>query len=237
MARENINITKDGIAAPLITFLSAHAASIIVVAFLTIAYYFPVFKLPLSSYKHFSLSTTNKIFVGLLILALLHPFGIFLDLVGWIFLGWMEKPLETLHFRRKTFLTKGTRDYLGFETLKKEYSLTADSYYGTAREKEYLIYSRYPELVAELDFPLGASILLRNLTVSSFLVAVIFLFMCQHREVLISVSIALMLIALNSCISFFHSLSVLRIFHGIERSGEAARNVGFAKGVNSGYEL
>jgi hypothetical protein len=218
MPRENISVSKDGISTTLITFLSAHAASIIIIAFLIIAYYFPVFEAPLSTYKKFNLSATNKIFIGLLILALLHPIGVFLDVIGWLMLGWLEKPLETFHFSNKTFFTKGTRDYLGFENLKTTFSLSKINFYFIAREKEYFIYTRHPELVTELDFPLGTSILLRNLTVCTCALTIIYFSLGNIQPGLICLLITGTLIFFNSCISFFHSLSVLRIFSNIQKS-------------------
>lgn len=211
MPRENISLSKDGISTPLITFMSAYAASIIVVAFLVVAYYFPVFGTPLIRFKSFNFSTTNKIFIGLLIFALLQPFGIILDVLGWMLLGWLEKPLEIFHYKTKTFFTKGTKEYLNFEDLKKKFCLTKTNFYEIARDKEYIIYTQHPDLVTELDFPLGASILLRNLTVCSITILFVYLFMGDCKAGFISLTIIFLLILMNSCISFFHSLSILRI--------------------------
>jgi hypothetical protein len=215
MSRENVSLSKDGVSATLITFLSGHAASIIVVAFLTVAFYFPVFGVRLSDYKNFTLSTTNKIFIGLLMLALLHPFGILMDTIGWLLLGWLEKPLETFHFSNKTFFTKGARDYLGFEEIKIKYELRKSNFYSIAREKEYFIYARHPDLVTELDFPLGASIFLRNLTVFVLSLAIIYFALVTIKTGLMCLLIAIVFIFFNSCISFFHSLSILKIYSNI----------------------
>lgn len=212
MARENIDISKDGIKTSLLTFISDHATSVIILAFFIIAYYFPIFDQPLRVFKNFDLSIENKIFIALLLLLLLHPVGLFIDFLGWLLLGWMEKWFETYHFGKKTFLTIGIKNYLCFETLKTSFKLTKENFYETVRQKEYFLTARNLDVIGEFDPSLGGSILLRNLTVCSLIIAVVYLFMGHLLTFLLVLIGAIFFIIMNSCISFYYSLSILMIY-------------------------
>jgi hypothetical protein len=212
LTRENIDVSKDGLKASLLTFISGHATSIIILAFLILAYYMPVFCIPLNKFKHFDLSVESKVFVSVIILFLLYPFGLFMDVLGWLLLGWMEKWFETIHFRYKSFLTIGTKNYLCFEYVKDELKLTKNNFYETARQSEYYLITKHPDVISELDFSLGSSILFRNLTICAIIVSVIYFFICHFWLGIIALIAALLFITINSCVSFYYSLSILMFY-------------------------
>jgi hypothetical protein len=215
MPKENIELSKDGLKTSLLTFISGPAISLIVIGFLVIAYYFPVFNEPLKAYKHFGLSLENKIFIGILLYLLLHPFGLIIDTLGWMLLGWMEKGFETYHFNHRTFLTRGTKNYLCFETLKKTLGLNSDNFYEQARQAEYVLFTKHADLIGELDFSLGSSILFRNLTLCSCTLVLAYWLMGHFLTGLLVLIGPAVFIIINSCVSFYYSLSLLMFYSKI----------------------
>jgi len=209
MTREIVDISKGGIKTSALTFISDHSTSLIVVAFLVTAYYFPIFGNSLKIYKTFGLPIEDKIFISILILLLLHPFGLFIDAFGWMLFGWMEKSFETFHFKTKTFFTQGTKNYLCFQTLISTFKLTTENFYEKTRQEEYFLATKHLDILFELDYLLGTSILLRNLTTCSIPLLIVFLIMGHFLSVLLVLIIAIIFILINTCVSFFYSLSIL----------------------------
>ncbi len=212
MARENYDVSKDGIKSSLLTFISGHATSIIILAFLIVAYYIPIFDVPLKSYKHFVLSTESKVFISVVIFLLLYPFGLVLDVIGWLLLGWMEKKFETMHFTCNFIFTKGTKNYLCFDEIKSKFALTKNNFYQKARQSEYYLIAKHPDLITELDFSLGSSILFRNLTICTIVISIVYVCLCHICLCLILLGLALIFIFINSCVSFYYSLSILMFY-------------------------
>lgn len=211
MAKENVDISKNGIKAPLLTFISNHSTSLIIVGFFVFAYHFPVFDHKLSNNLNINLSNTEKVFIYFLIIMLLHPLGLFVNMLSWIVLGRIEKIIETLHFKRKC-LSRGTKNYFCFEELKTELKLTEENFYETSRQKEHYLTVNNVEILNEYDSFLGGSILLRNLTLCSIIIAAVFFKLNCCCAGFLTILFALLFTTMNSYISFYYSLSILRLY-------------------------
>jgi hypothetical protein len=209
--RENISLTKEGYKTTLLSSLSEYSISIILVAYLISAYYFPIFLRPLNNYKEFSLPLEMKVFLGVLTIMLLHPIGSIVTLTSWVSLGWLEKHEETFHFKYNLFVSRGIRNYLSFDKVAEDLRLTAGNFYKKAREQEHNIYVYHSAKLHVTDWALGTSVLVRNCSFCSLCLVVIHLFLYQYSMAVLMATIFVVLTILNSLASFYYSLYILNI--------------------------
>jgi len=211
MSKEKVSISKEGFTATLLTYLSEYSISLIILAYFVVAYYYPVFRNPLSNYLHIRVSLEMKIFISFLILMLLHPLGSLITISSWALLGWLEKWEETWHFQNVCFLSKGIKDYLIFFAVKQKFNLTKETFYDTARQKEHQIQATKPKKLQTIDFALGNSVFIRNLSFCVLIVAIIHFINLQCSVGILMFLVFIILTVLNSLAAFYYSLYVLNI--------------------------
>jgi hypothetical protein len=190
-------------------------------AFLILSYYFPIFEQPIKNKVSINFSPEIKIFILFLLLLLTYPIGVLINGISWFLLGWMEKWFETFWFKNKCFLTLGTRNYLCFEKLKVHYKLTKDNFYETCRLTEAHLLANHEKLLSLYDESLGKSILFRNLTFCTLVIAPYFLIQLDLWIFSILVLITLIFVVCNSIISFYYSLAILLLNWKYEKTPAA----------------
>ncbi len=218
VSKENIQIAKDGLTATLVSYLSEYSISLLLLSYFALSYYLPIFKTPLSQSFHLRLSVETKVFFAILFFLLLQPIGAITSMTSWAMLGWMERFEETFHFRKRTLLSRGIKDYFCFTNLVAEMSLTADNFYDTAREKEHYLTTNDSERLNITDFALGSSVLFRNISFCTLILSVIHFINGQPCLGFFMLFAFLIATILNSTTSFYYSLYVLNMWRNISRT-------------------
>jgi hypothetical protein len=216
--KENIQLAKDGLTATLVSYLSEYSISLLLLSYFALSYYLPVFKTPLSQAFHLKLSVETKIFFAILLFLLLQPVGAITTMTSWALLGCMERFEETFHFQRKTFLSRGIKNYFCFTKLVEEMGLTAANFYDTAREKEHYLTTNDSDRLNVTDFALGSSVLFRNISFCTLLLSAAHFANGQRCLGLIMLGTFLIATILNSTTSFYYSLYVLNMWRNISRT-------------------
>ncbi len=222
MAKEKISVSQEGVGASLLTFISDHSTSLIIVAYFLAAYNFSIFNKPLKDTIQVQMLAEDKWILGILILLLLHPIGLLINTASWLSFGWMEKWFEIIHFKHATFLTRGTNNSLCVNRLKTKFKLTFENFYEKARLKEHFLMVNYPDTLNGIEYVLAASTLLRNLTFCSIILVIIHLCSGQPLVAAYAFASSIGFTIINSTASFYYSLHILMIFYSLRKNKEIA---------------
>jgi hypothetical protein len=206
-----ISITKDGINTSVLSYISSYSISALIIVMLIFSYYFPVFGKSLQEFlpANFRMSLEVKIFCLFMLLVITYPLGLLFAWTSWTLLGFMEKYIETFHFKHNWFLTKGSKNYLCFDDLKEAYKLTDTNFYSTCREVEANLEVKDKKLIGSLDDIMGISNLIRHITLCLIILFIYYAITLNLLGIIIAPVIALLSIIVNSVVCFHFSLTVL----------------------------
>ena len=206
-----VSISKDGINTSVFSYISSYSISALLIVFVIICYYYPVIDKPIQNYlpKYFHMSMPVKIFCLFMVLVITYPVGLIFSWISWALLGFMEKYIETFHFKNRWFLSKGVKNYLCFDSLVKYYKLTNQSFYETCRHIEAELEIKNTELLESLDDTIGVSNLIRHLTLCFLIALVYFTFKLNYIWMLYSFILSVISIVINSIVCLHYSLKVL----------------------------
>lgn len=223
MATQNIEFSKEGIKFSYNRFLADSAAGFVIILIAIITYYNADIAIQLRQNLQTSISKEVEIFLCLLLFLLSTPLGLTINALSWAVLGWFQAQIKIKWCDNESFLIKSTKNELQFKDCKEFFGLSKDNWDYISAYSESVISVHRVNLIESLEFLGGLCIFIRNLSLLSFILPVIYLVLCfacnpEHLKdffVLFAITyplfiiFALFMLALSSFVSFYHDLSVL----------------------------
>jgi len=209
MDETKIELSKEGITFPYRRYLSDSASGFVLILLASIF----LEKTPnIQNFLDKEFPSEVRIFILVLLFLLSTPIGVMINVISWMFLEPMQKPIEKFFVHR--WFGEFKKEYMFSESMNS-LGIKRDNWFEKIRHVEAKLVNKHSIFVDKIESLRGIAILVRNL---SLIGAVTGLYLIvakyQWEVILTSFLLSLFLLYVSAVVSFYFHVQI--IFWGYE---------------------